>query len=131
PQVRGGRPGHPQLGVGALMRVLIVNTGSTSVKLRLLGSDDALLGRCDFPVVDGTIPVDAMTGALEQLGAFDAVGHRVVHGGTVYRSAVRVDDTVLQQLQALVELAPLHQPQALAAIEDRKSTRLNSSHVKI
>ena len=65
------------------MRVLIVNTGSTSVKLRLLGSDDALLGRCDFPVVDGTIPVDAMTGALEQLGAFDAVGHRVVHGGTV------------------------------------------------
>ncbi|AAZ57004.1 acetate kinase [Thermobifida fusca] len=99
------------------MRVLIVNTGSTSVKLRLLGSDDALLGRCDFPVVDGTIPVDAMTGALEQLGAFDAVGHRVVHGGTVYRSAVRVDDTVLQQLQALVELAPLHQPQALAAID--------------
>lgn len=45
-----------------------------------------------------------------------AVGHRVVHGGTVYGRPVRLDDRVLADLDALTPLAPLHQPQALAAI---------------
>jgi len=38
----------------------------------------------------------------------DAVGHRVVHGGTRYRTAVRVDDRVLKGIEALAEFAPLH-----------------------
>ncbi|KUP98128.1 acetate/propionate family kinase [Thermobifida cellulosilytica] len=99
------------------MRVLVVNTGSTSVKLRLLDSDDTLLGRCDLDVVDGRLPVDELAEALRGLGACDAVGHRVVHGGTAYRSAVRIDDRVCRRLRSLVELAPLHQPQALAAVD--------------
>jgi acetate kinase len=45
-----------------------------------------------------------------------AVGHRVVHGGTRYAEPVVVDDRVLAELEALTPLAPLHQPQALAAI---------------
>jgi acetate kinase len=45
-----------------------------------------------------------------------AVGHRVVHGGMRYAGAVAVDDAVLADLEALTPLAPLHQPQALAAI---------------
>jgi acetate kinase len=45
-----------------------------------------------------------------------AVGHRVVHGGTRYASPVRVDAQVLARLEALVPLAPLHQPHNLAAI---------------
>ncbi len=45
-----------------------------------------------------------------------AVGHRVVHGGTRYAAPVRVDAAVLAQLEALVPLAPLHQPHNLAAI---------------
>ncbi|HUJ87302.1 MAG TPA: acetate/propionate family kinase [Burkholderiales bacterium] len=45
-----------------------------------------------------------------------AVGHRVVHGGTRYSAPVRVDNQVLAQLEALVPLAPLHQPHNLAAI---------------
>ena len=45
-----------------------------------------------------------------------AVGHRVVHGGTRYAAPVRVDAEVLAQLEALVPLAPLHQPHNLAAI---------------
>jgi acetate kinase len=45
-----------------------------------------------------------------------AVGHRVVHGGTHYASPVRVDAGVLAELEALVPLAPLHQPHNLAAI---------------
>jgi acetate kinase len=46
-----------------------------------------------------------------------AVGHRVVHGGAVFRSSVRVDAKVKQALRDLSELAPLHNPPALAGID--------------
>ncbi|MFL9885624.1 acetate/propionate family kinase [Paraburkholderia agricolaris] len=45
-----------------------------------------------------------------------AVGHRVVHGGERYSAPVRVDANVLAELEALIPLAPLHQPHNLAAI---------------
>ena len=45
-----------------------------------------------------------------------AVGHRVVHGGTRFAAPVRIDADVLARLEALVPLAPLHQPHNLAAI---------------
>lgn len=45
-----------------------------------------------------------------------AVGHRVVHGGTAYAQPVLLDPSVLAALEALVPLAPLHQPHNLAAI---------------
>ncbi|HWR88506.1 MAG TPA: acetate/propionate family kinase [Acidiferrobacterales bacterium] len=45
-----------------------------------------------------------------------AVGHRVVHGGSKFLAPVRVDDEVLRNLDALVPLAPLHQPHNLRAI---------------
>ena len=45
-----------------------------------------------------------------------AAGHRVVHGGTRYASPVAIIPTVLSELEALVPLAPLHQPHNLAAI---------------
>jgi len=47
---------------------------------------------------------------------FDAVGHRVVHGGVAYAEPVLIDAGVLAALEALVPLAPLHQPHNLAAI---------------
>ena len=48
---------------------------------------------------------------------FVAAGHRVVHGGTTFSQAVRIDCGVLIQLKKLIELAPSHQPHALEAIE--------------
>ncbi|SAL28871.1 acetate/propionate family kinase [Caballeronia telluris] len=45
-----------------------------------------------------------------------AVGHRVVHGGNRYSVPVRIDAKVMDELEALVPLAPLHQPHNLAAI---------------
>jgi acetate kinase len=51
-----------------------------------------------------------------------AVGHRVVHGGTLFSAPVLVDAAVLNQLEQLVPLAPLHQPHNLAAI--RAAARL-------
>jgi acetate kinase len=45
-----------------------------------------------------------------------AVGHRVVHGGVKFAAPVRIDPTVLAELDGLAPLAPLHQPHNLAAI---------------
>src|SRR5438094_4932461 len=59
-----------------------------------------------------------------QLGgeaALDGVGHRVVHGGLAYSQPVLIDDHVIAELEALVPLAPLHQPHHLAAIRAIKA----------
>jgi len=45
-----------------------------------------------------------------------AAGHRVVHGGMVYREPVLIDAKVVAELTKLVPLAPAHQPHNLAAI---------------
>ncbi len=45
-----------------------------------------------------------------------AVGHRVVHGGSLYSAPVRIDKSVMEELERLIPLAPLHQPHQLAAI---------------
>ena len=46
-----------------------------------------------------------------------AVGHRVVHGGCSLQAPVRITPTVLSELEALIPLAPSHQPASLAAIQ--------------
>jgi acetate kinase len=52
----------------------------------------------------------------DQGAEFLAVGHRVVHGGQHFSEPVLVDTKVLTELEALVPLAPLHQPQCIAVI---------------
>ncbi|MDD5266066.1 MAG: acetate/propionate family kinase [Methylococcales bacterium] len=51
-----------------------------------------------------------------QNGTLLAVGHRVVHGGQHYSAPVLISPSVLAELEALVPLAPLHQPHNLSAI---------------
>ena len=97
------------------MRVLVVNAGSSSLKLRLLGHDDAVLGSRDLPALSDQAPSE-LADAIAALGAADAVGHRVVHGGTRFVAPARVDDELIEALEALEDLAPLHQPPALAAL---------------
>ncbi|TNF57979.1 MAG: acetate/propionate family kinase [Rhodobacteraceae bacterium] len=63
--------------------------------------------------------VQAILSALEPVldgGAVTAVGHRVVHGGAEFSAPLRLDDGSIAALQALVPLAPLHQPHNLAAV---------------
>ena len=97
------------------MRVLTVNTGSSSVKLRLVDSDDSLAGSVDLDAPEGRVHDDELAHALDGLGNAEAVGHRFVHGGDRFRSSVRLDETVLTQLLAYVDLAPLHQHAAIDA----------------
>ena len=53
---------------------------------------------------------------IYRLDDLAGIGHRVVHGGDVFSSPVLIDDRSLRQMEALVALAPLHQPQALRLI---------------
>jgi acetate kinase len=92
------------------VRVLVVNAGSSSLKLRLVGADDELLGARDLE------PGGDVAAALAELGEADASGHRVVHGGARFVDPVVIDDTVVAALDELTALAPLHQPPALAAM---------------
>jgi acetate kinase len=92
------------------VRVLVVNAGSSSLKLRLVGPGDELLGARDLE------PGDDVEAAVAGLGDADASGHRVVHGGARFTEPVVIDDTVTAALEELTTLAPLHQPPALAAL---------------
>jgi acetate kinase len=98
-------------------RILVVNAGSSSVKLRLLGTDDGVLGRWDVPVPTGTIDRDALDRKLADAPAPDAIGHRIVHGGRRYLGPVRLDAAVERELRLLIDLAPLHQPKSLDALD--------------
>ena len=98
------------------MRILVVNSGSSSLKLRLIGADDAVLESDDLPPFDQTAdqPIADM---IAGYGRIDAVGHRIVHGGTAYAGPVRIDRKVNESLRALSGLAPLHQPRSLAVLD--------------
>jgi len=98
------------------MRVLVVNAGSSSLKLRVLEPDDQLAATIDLPASRGRLSDADLGEALRSLGSVDAVGHRIVHGGTDFTTAVRVDDAVVARLEALSDLAPLHQPISLAIL---------------
>jgi acetate kinase len=96
------------------VRLLVVNAGSSSLKLRLLNAGDRTLAERGVEWPPGSpFPPDALDG----LPAPDAVAHRVVHGGDTLRAATWVDDEVRARLAELTALAPLHQPRALAAID--------------
>jgi len=109
--------------------VLVVNAGSSSVKLRVLDDADALRWSRNLPApehgAERHVFREALAGALAEAGAdgrrVAAAGHRVVHGGERFTSPVRLDDApgardALGALDALADLAPLHNPPSLAAI---------------
>ncbi len=101
---------------GGQRRILVVNAGSTSLKLSLVDDDD------DSEQLDALEPVPA---------GVAAVGHRVVHGGTRFRDPVRIDAEVLEAMRELSSLAPLHSAPALRAIEEAGRAVRDVPHVAV
>ena len=97
------------------MRVLVVNAGSSSLKLSVVEHQEPVDG-VELDAERARIDEDRVVTAIRDLGAIDAVGHRIVHGGSRYRCAVRIDAGVVRALEELTALAPLHQPKSLAAL---------------
>jgi acetate kinase len=61
----------------------------------------------------------------------DAVGHRIVHGGVRFYEPTRIDAAVLNDIRALIELAPLHNPSGLAGIEAAQQALPNAPNVAV
>ncbi|MCR5014025.1 MAG: acetate kinase [Bacteroidales bacterium] len=60
--------------------------------------------------------VDPKMGVIKDLKEIDAVGHRVAHGGETFTQSVRIDQKVIDGIEALCDLAPLHNPGSLQGI---------------
>jgi acetate kinase len=100
------------------VRVLVVNAGSSSIKLALLDDDDRVLARREIDAPHVQLNTVQLRAALSDgLQGADVIAHRVVHGGERFRSAIVFTAEVRDQLQQLISLAPLHLPKALAALD--------------
>ena len=99
------------------MRVLVLNAGSSSLKLSLVDPDDSVVADQEFAVSEGRLEAGRLAKAIEGMERVEAIGHRVVHGGPRYRQSVRLDEEVESYLESITDLAPLHLPAALAAIK--------------
>ncbi|MBB3085704.1 acetate/propionate family kinase [Geodermatophilus sabuli] len=98
------------------MRVLVVNAGSSSLKLSRIGSDGAVTDAVTVERWQGAGHLQPLADFLDHCGPVDAVGHRVVHGGPRHTGPARVDPVLVAGLYSLTTLAPLHNPRALAGI---------------
>ncbi|MBL0935428.1 MAG: acetate/propionate family kinase [Rhizobiaceae bacterium] len=122
------------------MRILVFNAGSSSVKFGVFeereGPNHLLKatyerfdrGGCTYRLevrgkrLEGRRPLGSVAAAVAGVPAIldehglsdvDAIGHRVAHGGERFTAPVRIDDGVVGAIEALVPLAPLHNPVAL------------------
>ena len=122
------------------MRVLVLNAGSSSLKGSVLESSDLrTLARAEISLgADATRgpkrreSVNSVLSKLKEgvpIDSVEAVGHRVVHGGTRFRSAVRIDAEVLKAIDALKEFAPLHNHIAAETIRGAQSALPTIPHV--
>ena len=138
--------GRPAKVRGAAVSILVVNAGSSSLKIGLFNAEareTLATGTIDWtgPSTSPTLAIrlangderqqpvnggdrhSAAVSAIRTLSQrkwaaadITVVGHRVVHGGTVFRDSVRINADVKTAIARLTELAPLHNPAALQAI---------------
>jgi len=103
------------------MHILAINVGSSSVRIAAFsGANDELARAWEFHEADATQdPERVLSRALAAHDAprFDAVVHRLVHGGDIVTAPGIVDAALRQALQTVVPLAPLHNGACLAWIE--------------
>lgn len=96
--------------------VLVVNAGSTSLKLSVVARDGESVTLPSFEEVPAGVV---------------AVGHRVVHGGSRFREPVVINEEVERDLATLAELAPLHNTPAIAAIDRARQALPRVPHVAV
>jgi len=101
----------------------VVNPGSSSLKLAVVAPDGKVLATETLDHVDGQVEERAITEVLERLPTVVAAAVRVVHGGANFTAPTLVDEKVIEALAGLSDLAPLHNPPAVAALRALVATR--------
>src|SRR5687768_15002967 len=98
-----------------MSRILVVNAGSTSLKLSVVDEDERT----------------ESLASLDDLPGVDAVGHRVVHGGRHFGDAARIDEDAIERIRELAALAPLHTEPALRGIAEARARLPAVPHVAV
>jgi acetate kinase len=113
------------------MRVLVVNTGTSVLRLTLLGPTDRVVEHEEVPVVPGQVPLEALQSFIRRthLDGVDVVGHRVVHGSTQFPGPTLVDDLTAQRLRTLGPVAARCNPAALGALAVARAAMPDVAHV--
>jgi acetate kinase len=111
------------------VNIFVVNAGSSSLKLCLLDDANRVIAAEDLVGPDPSHVGDALSTFIDKHPKFEAAGHRVVHGGSMFRQPILLDDHADQALEALADLAPLHNPPSLRAIHALRSLRPNLPQV--
>jgi len=126
--------------------VLVINSGSSSLKYRLIEPNSGRsladgnveqIGEASSPVADHNaalrLAFDRLAGAgfdLTTCGLV-ATGHRLVHGGETFYQPTIIDDTVIDKLRELSALAPLHNPPAIRGVEVARAMLPEVPHVAV
>jgi acetate kinase len=111
--------------------ILILNTGSSTFKWALLTEDERFLGTGseEWDADDALTRKTQIETKLRSLPPVRAVGHRVVHGGTIFRDSIVVDDNARHELETLLTLDLLHMRPALSALDAARSVFPDALHV--
>jgi acetate kinase len=105
-------------------RILAVNAGSSSLKLRVLDENDRVVGSRDSDAAENEAALRReLEAILDEAPPIDAAGHRVVHGGGEFTGPTIVDPAVENDLDGLADLAPLHNPPAVTAMRTLDALR--------
>ncbi|NCG18651.1 MAG: acetate/propionate family kinase [Rhodobacterales bacterium] len=118
------------------MNVLVLNCGSTSLKAEIRDTKlNTSLGKWHVERIGNVVKnhgvAVAQVLAQTEGALIHAVGHRVVHGGEAFTEPTQIDDEVVQTLELLVPLAPLHVPANLQGIRAARAALPDLPHVAV
>lgn len=105
------------------MKILVINSGSSSIKYKLFlmpGARVLSKGLIEHIGEEGSEVKDHYTGLkriLDDVDGVNAVGHRVVHGAESFTAPALIDAAVIRKIKQCCVIAPLHNPANLAGIE--------------
>ncbi|MGN6501378.1 MAG: acetate/propionate family kinase [Pseudolysinimonas sp.] len=115
-----------------MTRVFVLNAGSSSLKYTVLDAESGSVvtsGLIERVTEHSAAIAEALAGIDAE--SIDAVGHRIVHGGSVFTRATRIDDAVESEIERLAVLAPLHNPPGLQGIRAARAALPFIPHVAV
>jgi acetate kinase len=118
--------------------ILVINSGSSSLKYQLIdmATHTPVTAGLIERVTDHGAAFAEMLERIEEVGPdalaeLSGVGHRVVHGGTLFAAPVVVTDEIIRQIDSLAPLAPLHNPGNVAGIVAARQAFAQVPHVAV
>jgi acetate kinase len=122
------------------MRALVLNAGSSSLKYQVIDTatrETELKGQVERIGTAGVTHKSALEDIIKEIAAamslqsIDVIGHRVVHGGHTFSTAVKITDEVVNEIEKIVPLAPLHNPANLTVIKELRMLLPDVQHVAV